>query len=139
MPAFCNNSRGVFAFTCFIIASSTRPAASASAWAWWWLNWWPICAVKWIADDLAVPARCVRHRDTWEHYFPVPVPPQVGQVIFPTPEHLGHSFPFTFLVPLHIGHLIVFWPLQDLQVIISPSILFSEALEKAPVANNVIY
>ncbi len=46
MPAFCNNSRGVVAFTCFIIASSTRPAASASAWAWWWLNSWPICAVK---------------------------------------------------------------------------------------------
>jgi hypothetical protein len=50
-----------------------------------------------------------------QHYF-CPVPPQVGQVIFPTPEHLGHSFPFTFLAPLHIGHDIVFWPLQDLQL-----------------------
>lgn len=30
MPVFCNNSRGVFAFACFIIAISTRPAASAS-------------------------------------------------------------------------------------------------------------
>jgi hypothetical protein len=40
-----------------------------------------------------------------ERYFPVP--PQVGQVIFPTPEHLGHSFPFTFLLPLHIGQRIV--------------------------------
>jgi len=36
MPAFCNNSDRVFALTCFIIANSTRPAASASAWAWWW-------------------------------------------------------------------------------------------------------
>jgi hypothetical protein len=42
-----------------------------------------------------------------KHYF-CPVPPQVGQVIFPIPEHLGHSFPFTFLAPLHIGHNIVF-------------------------------
>jgi hypothetical protein len=31
-----NNSDGVFAFTRFIIASSIRPAASASAWALWW-------------------------------------------------------------------------------------------------------
>jgi hypothetical protein len=37
-PAIFNNSRGVLALTCFIIASSTRPAASASDWAWWWLN-----------------------------------------------------------------------------------------------------
>ena len=27
---------GVFALTCFIITSSTRPAASASDCAWWW-------------------------------------------------------------------------------------------------------
>jgi hypothetical protein len=38
MPVFCNNTGGVFTFNCFIIASSTRPAASASDWAWWWLN-----------------------------------------------------------------------------------------------------
>jgi hypothetical protein len=48
-----------------------------------------------------------------KHYFPVP--PQVGQVIFPIPEHLGHSFPFTFLLPPQIGHRIVLEPLQDLQ------------------------
>jgi hypothetical protein len=36
-----------------------------------------------------------------------PEPPHLGQVIFPTPEHSGHSFPFTFVLPLHIGHLIV--------------------------------
>jgi hypothetical protein len=59
------------------------------------------------------------------------VPPQVGQVIFPTPEHLGHSFPFTFLAPLHIGHDIVFWPLQDLQLICHLSILYSEVLKRA--------
>ena len=63
-----------------------------------------------------------------QHYF-CPVPPQVGQVIFPTPEHLGHSFPFTFLAPLHIGHDIVFWPLQDLQLICHLSILYSEVLK----------
>jgi hypothetical protein len=27
MPAFCNNPRGVVAFTCFTIANSTRPTA----------------------------------------------------------------------------------------------------------------
>ena len=46
MPAFCNRSRGVVAFACCIIASSTRPAASASAWAWWWLKSWPMCSVS---------------------------------------------------------------------------------------------
>jgi hypothetical protein len=32
---------------------------------------------------------------------------------------------------LHIGQLIFFVPLQDLQLIMSPFILFSEALEKS--------
>ena len=35
-PAFCNSSRGVLMLAWAIIASSTRPAASASAWGLWW-------------------------------------------------------------------------------------------------------
>ena len=66
-----------------------------------------------------------------KHYFPVP--PQVGQVILPTPEHLGHSFPFTFLAPLHIGHDIVFWPLQDLQLICHLSFCILRFSKEPPV------
>ncbi len=49
--------------------------------------------------------------------FYFPVPPQVGQIIFPTPLQPGHSFPFTLFWHLHIGQIIVLLPLQDLQLI----------------------
>jgi len=42
----------------------------------------------------------------------------VGQVIFPTPEHLGHSLPLTFLLPLQMGQRMVLCELQDLQAIL---------------------
>ena len=48
----------------------------------------------------------------------LPVPPQVGHVIFPIPWHFGHSLPFTFRAPLQIGQRIVFCRLQVLHAMV---------------------
>ena len=137
IAAFCNNSDGVIALTDFIIASSTRPAASASDWA------RPASRV----GGLAGPARCVRRRDTCRDNQTLDTADRNdpgrfatlflsraaagGTGNFPDPGTFGTFFPIHFFSASAYRARYRFLAVTGFTTHLSPFIYYSEVLKRA--------